>query len=146
MGYSGRTSRRNRSQPMNYALDRRIACRYLATTKQVILSNMQSGALADHAAELENVSMQGCLVKSRRNPNLLPGEQVWLKIPGDISTPVIDGIVVSVVKPFLGRCAVRIRFLEPVSYLTFKRLVYGEEAIETNRRELPEHENDQFWR
>ncbi len=146
MGYSGRTSRRNGSKPMNSAMDRRSTCRYHPATKDVILSLTESGTLADHPAELENVSMQGCLVKSRRNPNLLPGEQVWLKVAGDISTPVIDGIVVSAVKPFLGKRVIRIRFLEPLSYLTFKRLVYGEEEIETNRRKLPEYENDQFWR
>ena len=90
--------------------------------------------------------MTGCLVKSRRNPRLRPGERVWLKVLGQVSNPVIDGIVVSAVKPLLGNCAIRIRFLAPLSYQTFKMLVYGKEGVDLNLRDRPQFENDQFWR
>jgi len=127
-------------------MDRRLACRYPAAIKAVILSLIEFGSPLDHSVQLENVSMHGCLVKSRRNPRVQPGERVWLKALGDISTPVIDGIVVSAVKPFLGKCAIRIRFLAPLSYQTFKMLVYGKEGIDMNLRDRPDYENDQFWR
>jgi len=100
----------------------------------------------DHSVELENVSMQGCLVKARRGPRVHPGESVWLKALGNVTTPVIEGIVVSAVKPFLGKCAIRIRFLAPLPYQTFKMLVYGSEGIDLNLRDRPDYENDQYWR
>jgi hypothetical protein len=127
-------------------MDRRLACRYPAATKALTLSLIESGSLVDHPVELENVSMQGCLVKSRRDPRARPGKRVWLKALGNITTPVIDGIVISAVKPFLGKCSIRIRFLAPLPYQTFKMLVYGSEGIDMNLRDRPVHESDQYWR
>jgi len=127
-------------------MDRRRACRSPAATKAVIFSLIESGSQVDHSGQLENVSMDGCLVKSRRGPRVRPGARVWLKALGDITTPVIDGIVISAVKPFLGMCAIRIRFLAPLPYQTFKMLVYGKEGIDMNLKDRPDYENDQFWR
>ncbi len=127
-------------------MDRRLACRYPAAIKDVVLSFIESGSPVDHSVQLENVSMQGCLVKSRRGPRVHPGERVWLKALGDISTPVIDGIVVAAVKPFLCKCVIRIRFLAPLPYQTFKMLVYGSEGIDMSLRNRPVYESDQFWR
>ena len=127
-------------------MDRRLACRYPTATKTVILSLIESGSRLDHSVQLENVSMQGCLVKSRRGPWVQPGKRVWLKVLGDVITPVIDGIVVSAVKPFLGKCSIRIRFLAPLPYQTFKMLVYGSEGIDMNLSDRPDYENDQYWR
>jgi len=127
-------------------MDRRLACRYPAATKAVILSLIESGSQVDHSVQLENVSMQGCLVMSRRGPRLQPGERVWFRVLGDVTTPVIDGIVVSAVKPFLGKCSIRIRFLAPLPYQTFKMLVYGSEGIDMNLSDRPVHESNQFWR
>jgi len=128
------------------AKDRRLACRYPAATKVLILSLIESGSAVDHSVQLENVSMQGCLVKSRREPRVQPGERVWLKVLGNITIPMIAGIVISVVKPFLGKCSIRIRFLAPLPYQTFKMLVYGSEEIDMNLRNRLDYENDQFWR
>ncbi len=146
MSHSGRRSGRNGSRTINSAMDRRIACRYPAATRALILSLIESGSLVDYPIELENVSMQGCLAKSRRGPRVQPGERVWLKSFGNSTTPVIDGIVVSAVKPFLGKCSIRIRFLAPLSYQTFKMLVCGSEGIDMNLRDRPDYENDQYWR
>jgi hypothetical protein len=146
MSHSGRSSGRNGSRTISSTMDRRLACRYPAATKAMILSLIESGSAVERSLELENVSMQGCLVKSRRGPRVQPGERVWLKVLGDITTPMIDGIVVSAVKPFLGKCSIRIRFLAPLPYQTFKMLVYGSEGIDMNLRDRPDYENDQFWR
>jgi len=127
-------------------MDRRLACRYPVATKAVILSLIESGSQVDHSVELENVSMQGCLVKSRREPRVQPGERVWLKVLGNITIPMIAGIVISAVKPFLGKCSIRIRFLAPLPYQTFKMLVYGSEGIDMNLSDRPVHESNQFWR
>lgn len=146
MSYSGRRNRKHGAKTINPALDRRLSCRYPAAIKPVLLSFEESGFRVEHAAELANVSLQGCLVTSRRNPRIEPGGRVWIKIPGEFTYPAIEGAVVSAVKPFLARCAIRIRFLEPLAYRTFKRLVYGEEGIDLNERERPLYENDQFWK
>ncbi len=127
-------------------MDRRLACRYPAATKDVVLSFIESGSQLDHSVHLENVSMQGCLVMSHRGPRVQPGERVWLKVLGEVTSPVIDGIVVSAVKPFLGKRSIRIRFLAPLPYQTFKMLVYGSEGIDLNLRDRPDYENDQYWR
>jgi hypothetical protein len=127
-------------------MDRRLAYRYPTATKSLILTLIESGSAVDHSVELENVSMQGCLVKSRRDPGVRPGESVQLKALGDITTPMIDGMVISAVKPFFGKCAIRIRFLVPLPYQTFKMLVYGLEGIDMNLRDRPDYENDQYWR
>lgn len=146
MSHSERRSGRNGSRTISSATGRRLACRYPSATKAVILSLIESGSQVDHSVQLENVSMEGCLVKAHRDRRVRPGERVWLKALGDITTPVIDGIVVSAVKPFLGKCAIRIRFLAPLPYQTFKMLVYGSEGIDINLRDRPVHESDQFWR
>ena len=146
MSHSGRRSGRNGSRTTSSAIDRRLVCRYPAATKALILSLNQSGSAVDHSVQLENVSMQGCLVKSRRGPLARPGERVWLKVLGNITTPVIAGIVVSTVKPFLGKCSIRIWFLAPLPYQTFKMLVYGSEGTDMNLKDRPDYENDQYWR
>ncbi len=146
MSRSGRGHSRGSAGTINPAMDRRLVCRYTPAFKDVVLTTMASGALVDHAAEFENVSMQGCLVKTRHNPHTQKDDRVWLKVPGEIGSPVMEGAVVSAVKPFLARCEIRIRFLEPLTYQTFKRLVYGEEGLDLNHRERPAHEHDQFWR
>jgi hypothetical protein len=131
---------------INFATDRRLICRYPAATRALILFLRESGSLVDHSVELVNVSMQGCLVKSRRCLRMQPGERVWLKAAGDIATPVIDGIMVLAVKPFFGKCSIRIQFLAPLPFQTFKMLVYGTEEIDMDLGDRPIHETDQFWR
>ena len=146
MSHSTRRSERSGSRTIRSAMDRRLACRYPAATKNLILFSIESGSAVDHSVQLENVSMQGCLVKSRRVPRVQPGERVSLKVLGNITIPMIDGIVVSAIKPFLGKCSIRIRFLAPLPYQTFKMLVYGSEDIYTNFKNRMDYENDQFWR
>jgi len=146
VSHSGRRNGRNGARTISSVIDRRVACRYPAAIKALILSLIESGSLVDHRVELENVSMQGCLVKSRRGPRVQPGERVWLKVLGNIITPVIAGIVVSAVKPFLGKRSIRVRFLAPLSYQTFKLLVCGSEGIDMNLRDRPVHESDHYWR
>ena len=108
---------------------------------------IESGALVEHPVDILDVSMGGCLIKSAKNLRLRPGEKVWLQAMGEISSPVMDGLVVSAVKPFFGSNSIRVRFLSPLSFQTFKMLVYGTEEIDRPVViERPEHENDQFWR
>ena len=146
MSHSRRTREGDDARTVNSTMDRRLTCRYPAAIKALILSLIESDSLVDHSVKLENVSMLGCLVKSRRFPRVQPGEKVSLKALGDITIPVIDGIVVSAVKPFLGKCSIRVQFLAPLPYQTFKKLVYGKERIDMNFGDRPVHETDQFWR
>ncbi len=112
----------------------------------MMLSLFESASPVDQTVQLEDVSMKGCLVVSRRGPRMQPGDRVSLKALGAVASPVIEGIVVSDVKPFLGKRSIRIRFLAPLPYHTFKMLVYGTDGIDLNLRDRPVHENDQFWK
>jgi hypothetical protein len=127
-------------------MDRRRECRYSAEVNSVVLSWIECGAPVEHSVQLVDISMQGCLVNFRVAPRTQPGERVWLTVPGVNCTPVIDGVVVSAVKPFLRKCSIRIRFLAPLPFQTFKMLVYGGEGVDLNVRDRPDHENDQFWK
>ncbi len=127
-------------------MDRRQSCRYPAVIKAMVLSLNDTATPTDHSVQLENVSMQGCLIKSPRGTRITPGQRVRMRALGEISTPSVEGIVLSVFKPLLGKRSVRIRFLAPLSYQTFKMLVYGVEGVDKNQRDRPEYENDQFWR
>lgn len=146
MSYSGRKRGRNDARTKSPAMDRRLACRYPATIKDLVLSTVESGSQADHSVQLQNISMHGCLVKTRHDPGMQPGQRVLLRLLEDSASPVIDGIVVSNVKPFLGKRSIQIQFLAPLPYQTFKMLVYGTEGFDMNLRNRPEQETDQFWK
>ncbi len=146
MSHSGRRHKGSSARTISSAMDRRLACRYPAAIKAMVLSSIASGSQVDYAAQLENVSMQGCLVTTRRSPPMQPGERVWLKALGDVSSPVIHGIVVSAVKPFLGKRSIRIRFHAPLPYQTFKMLVYGTEGTDMSIGNRPVYERDDFWK
>ena len=84
MSYSGRSSRRA-ERTLNSATDRRLACRYPAVIKALTLSTIETGALVDHSVELEDVSMQGCLLSLVETPDCGParesGSRPWARLP-----------------------------------------------------------------
>jgi hypothetical protein len=126
--------------------DRRDTCRYPVRTRTAVLCIDVQGSRVECPVEIENISMQGCLARSRKVPQIEPGQAVWLQLDGVTRTGPIDGVAVSCVKPFLRRYAIRIRFDEALPFLAFKLLVYGSDGIDLDRRDRPDHETDQFWR
>src|SRR5262245_17069634 len=135
--------KRNASLPKES--DRRNTCRYPAVIKEAVLGWCEGEARKEITARLENISHKGCLATSKVPIPRKPGETVWLKLPTLESSEWVEGVLRSVAKPFLRRCSVRIEFLTPLPFSTFKSLVYGSIEIE-NQRDLPEHESDHFWR
>jgi len=127
-------------------MDRRSTCRYPAKMKAAVLGWDEGGSRIELPVVLENISMQSCLVKSPLGPAAKPGQPVWFKAPDVDSAKWIKGVLVSAVKPFLREYAIRIRFLEPLPFQTFKLLVYGPEEVDLDLKDRPAYETDQFWR
>jgi len=94
-----------------------------------------------------DISLSGCMVESSHLPRRMERQSVWVRPLGVAPSDWAEGIIVSVRKPLFGKSQVRVAFLAPFPYESFKGLVYGPE----NRRELadsasPEHEQDHFWK
>jgi hypothetical protein len=112
----------------------------------VVLSWEKDQSMVQLPVYLENLSLYGCLVKSKTCPALQCGDPVWFGLPGTERADWTEGILVTSRKAFLGRCSISIRFLTPLPYLTFKHLVVGPEPGEKERFDAPDYEKDQFWR
>jgi hypothetical protein len=127
-------------------MDRRDTCRYPVMARSAVLCFDVQGTAVECPAEIENISMQGCLVRSSKVPRVDPGQAVLLRIERLDENEPVQGVVVSSTKPFLRRHAVRIRFDQPLPFLAFKLLVYGPEGLSLEQRDRPMYETDQFWR
>jgi hypothetical protein len=102
--------------------------------------------MAQAAASLQNVSQHGCLVKCATLPLPKRSDCIWFKVPGVVSSDWVEGILIEAIKPFLSKCSIRIKFLEPLSYATFKYLIYGPDPEWVQRDEAFEQEMDQVWK
>src|SRR5271157_2604937 len=126
--------------------DRRASCRYRPLLKSAVLGWDEDDARVEIPVELDNVSIQGCMVRSRVRPAPKPGERIWFKASEINASGWIEGIIVSTVKPFLRKQVTRIRFVSVLPFQTFKILVYGPDGIDPESIPHPEHETDQWWR
>jgi hypothetical protein len=141
----GHASRR-RARTDEVANDRRRACRSRAVMHDVVLGWEKDGKIGELPAFLEDVSMDGCLAKSRTIPTPHRGDSIWFGLAGSAPTERIEGILIDARKPFLRECSIRIKFLTPLPYATFRYLVYGPQNARPTRGELLEYETDQFWK
>jgi hypothetical protein len=126
--------------------DRRSSCRYRPLLKSAVLGWDEDNSRVKIPVELDNVSIQGCLVRSRVRPAPKPGERIWFKASEMNASGWIEGIIVSTFKPFLRKQVTRIRFVSVLPFQTFKVLVYGPGGIDPESIPRPEHETDQWWR
>jgi hypothetical protein len=97
--------------------------------------------------QLIDLSLSGCMIKSRRIPSRIERQPVLLRPGGPESSAWVEGMIVSVRKMMFRDCQIRIGFLAPFPYELFKTLVFGPDHC----RELAppveiEHEQDGFWR
>ena len=97
-------------------------------------------------ASLQNVSLHGCLVKCAQRPLPKRSDFIWFKVPGIVSSDWVEGLLIEAKKPFLSTCSIRIKFLEPLSYATFKYLIYGPDPEWVQRDEAFEQEMNQVWK
>jgi hypothetical protein len=126
--------------------DRRDTCRYPVVHRSAVLGCEIGGTPVNFPVELENISMQGCLVTSRKALRTQPFQAVTLTFQDLAPAVPIQGTLVSVVKPFWRKQMIRIRFVDPLPFMAFKTLVYGPDGVDLGPRERPDYETDQFWR
>ena len=65
----------------------------------------------------------------RGTPKLMTGQSVWIRPHKASAAAWKEGRVIAVRKPLFGKCKVRISFLVPFEYETFKQLVYGPDYL-----------------
>src|SRR5262249_5759502 len=120
MSFQGRgTSGRDSERP-EVKDDRRRICRSRPLIRDVVLSWRKDDAIVEFPVSLENVSLHGCLAKSRGYPAPKRGESIWFKAPGSGCDDWVEGVLIEARKPFLGKCSIRIKFLAPLPYSSFK--------------------------
>jgi hypothetical protein len=87
------------------------------------------------------------MVESRRRPPQVDRQSVWLRLIGVSPSDWPEGIIVSVRKPLFRSCQIRIGFVAPFPYESFKTLVFGPDHLhDMADRDRPEHETDHFWK
>lgn len=108
-------------------IDRRRACRYSASMATAVIkwTSADKGENEEMAVAVENISNEGCLVRSRKLPGAVAGKPIWFHVPELPQSGWMEGTVVSKSKPFLRKAATRIRFSSPIPFEVFKRLAYG---------------------
>ncbi len=126
--------------------DRRRSCRYPTRTKAAVVGWDVNGCRVELPGEFEDISMNGCRVRSRLCPVPTTGEPIWLQVSDEDPPEWVEGVVIATNKPFLRKSSTRIRFRESLPYHTFKMLVYGPEGQDLELSERPEHEADYLWR
>jgi hypothetical protein len=127
--------------------DRRRVCRYRVVLEDALLGWWQDSCFTNVPARLINLSLQGCLVELQRLPDLSPRQSVWVHPHKESQVGWFEGRIISVRKPLLRQCKVRILFLAPLGYEPFKKLVYGPEYLSDGcPRVAPAHEQDHFWK
>jgi hypothetical protein len=96
---------------------------------------------------LDNVSSAGCAARSDRPPVPQPGEPIWFKASGIDRFDWVVGTLISTRRSLLGKYKIRIRFLAPLPYDTFKFLVYWpDDGRPQIPGPIPLHETDWLWR
>jgi hypothetical protein len=133
--------------PLSSGGDRRRACRYSVALPECSLAWKKDSCLVEKACQVVDISMAGCLVESASVPTRMEKQAVWLRIPDLSPGDWTEGVVVSAWKPWFRKSRIRIKFVSPLPYDTFGRLVFGQDYLcQFVDRELPEHDRDHFWR
>ena len=133
--------------PLSSGSDRRRACRYSVVLPECCLAWKKDSCLVENACQVVDISMAGCLVESRALPTRMDKQPVWLRIPDLSPGDWTEGIIVAAWKPWFRNWRIRIKFVSPLPYDTFGRLVFGGDYLhQVVDRELPEHDRDHFWR
>jgi hypothetical protein len=127
--------------------DRRRSCRYLALHVDCHLGWWKDATFEHKPAALIDISMHGAMLSMKAKPGVELGKPVWYRPVGIANDEWIEAVLVSMNKPWLGNCSLRINFSSSFGYETFKAIVYGTPTkASPASRALPEHENEQFWK
>jgi hypothetical protein len=127
--------------------DRRRACRYPVVFQDSLLGWWQDACFVNEPAHLVDLSTTGCLAELARHSKLTTGQSVWIRPHKSSPAAWKEARVIAVRKPLFGKCTVRISFLVPFEYESFKQLVYGPEHLSNApHSEALDHEKDEFWK
>jgi hypothetical protein len=75
-----------------------------------------------------------------------PGDPIWFGLAGSHPAERTEGILIDARRSFLGVYSLRIKFVTPLPYDTFKCLVYGPQHPGLRPRSYPVYETDGFWK
>jgi hypothetical protein len=125
--------------------DRRRSYRYPSVVPGGVLCWESGGVPVEEPVRVVNVSLDGCLLECRRGPGNIPGLQLLLKCPGISFPDGIEGVLVGARHTIFRSRPVRMRFLNPLPFVSFKILVYGPDQ-EVPTPNVQEHEWDIYWR
>ena len=107
--------------------ERRSICRYKAIETRAWLGWWEGQQFHSTNARLVDISLRGCMMTVDRLP---PADQaVWFCPPGTTPSEWIEARLIESKRRLFGPRVVRIAFLKPFSYETFKHLVYGPDAL-----------------
>ncbi len=107
--------------------DRRFICRYTAVETRAWLGWWDEQEFRSTNAQLVDISLRGSMMTVEQLP---PSDQtVWFCPPGTTPVEWIEARLIEAKRRLFGPRVVRIAFLKPFSYDTFKHLVYGPEAL-----------------
>jgi hypothetical protein len=124
--------------------DRRSVCRYASIESRAWLGWWLGEQFHNTDARVVDISLRGCMMTVDRLPP--EGETVWFCPPGTTPSEWIEAKLVESRRRLLGPRVVRIEFRNPFPYETFKRLVYGPDALsgKTVAEPAPESQRD-YW-
>jgi hypothetical protein len=138
---------RDVASPLSSGNDRRRACRYLVALPDGSLRWWQDSRFVDTPCRMIDISLVGCMVESRSFPRRMKQRSVWFRPLGDPPVDWTEGVIVAARKPWFRKWRIRISFLAPFPYESFRSLVFGPAHLRENAdRESPEHEKDHYWR
>jgi hypothetical protein len=127
--------------------DRRRVCRYRPALQQALLGWWQESSFTNLPVCLADLSLNGCLLELDRLPDLPAQQAVWVHLHKETQLDWVEGRIISVRKPLLRKCKIRVLFVAPLAYESFKRVIYGPEYLRGHSpTSKPEHEWDQFWK
>jgi hypothetical protein len=127
--------------------DRRRSCRYTVLFEGALLAWWDGPSFVEVPARFLDLSLQGCMLELPRAPARTARQAAWVRSSAAASDEWAEGVVLSVRKPLMKRCRVRVAFREPLPYQAFKKLVCGNEDLHPMiRDDVAQHEQDHYWK
>ncbi len=127
--------------------DRRGITRHPVVLPDALLGWWDQSNFTTISVQLVNLSIKGCMAESRQLVDRAEHQPIWIRPLGVKPGAWTEAVVVRVTKPLLRRCQVRLSFLVPFPFDSFRTLVYGPDHCRVAEQgDAPEHEGDQFWR
>src|SRR5262245_37036427 len=107
--------------------ERRRACRHAPIQRQVWLGWLEGSMFRVTPARLMDISMKGARLLADKSPAV--GQRIWFCPPGEPPPERVEAALVRVRKQLFRPREVRIIFLAPLPYETFKDIVFGPGAL-----------------